>query len=276
MRGWSPRIDLREWFPTLATDWRVWREATPNAAAARRALTTENAGSISGSPCGPIFWLALAHLQWLDGCLEPMVRRRALAYAQRGPDKVEWLSPLSLTARRQDFGRLAELLQRPQPQPKPFGEKPLPPPPARPGDVLLVRARGRVTAALVVVGRTRARRRLLAEAVAFAWTRDEAPTAKSLTTLKPLMRGKPDPEAPLETLVRPAGATRWSACTTLAITDLDEVLAKDPGVRLDAGLVVRVKRRGLSPEFMSWSGARDVVASMHPSLLPSRVSPRAT
>ena len=69
----------------------------------------------------------------------------------------------------------------------------------------------------------------------------------------------------MATLVRPARAKGWSACTTLAITDLDGVLAKDPGVRLGVGLVVGVKRRGLSAEWTSWSEVPGRVASMAPA-----------
>ncbi len=188
---WSPRLDADEWFFGLRTAWRIWREATNSAAHATRAIVAENADGLNSDPARSIFWLILAHYQWQDGCLQPGVRRKALAIIQRGPRRILWLHP---GTRVTDFARLRRQLLSPQPRPAPVKHRPLSRTRARPGDLiqvgsptLRVGSAGGPFLLLQVVRIARSQRALVPVCVVFRWRRRVVPTAAQLRRLRPIV-----------------------------------------------------------------------------------------
>ena len=80
--------------------------------------TVENAwkDSIADIDDGPIFWLALAAIQWEYGRLDDRVKRRALHIISVGKDARRWLSSPQAQRRQQILQRLKEKLQLAQPK----------------------------------------------------------------------------------------------------------------------------------------------------------------
>lgn len=110
--SWRPRFEVHEWFFGLASEWAKCRRTEPTLSKATSALVRTHAASIREDPERAIFWLMLAYYQCRDGCLQPVVRRRALAIIRRGPEKVYWLdgSPSTPTRRRKDYDILQKLI----------------------------------------------------------------------------------------------------------------------------------------------------------------------
>ena len=111
--AWKPRFEVHEWFNGLATEWAKCLRTEPNAADATKALVRVHAASLREDPQRAIFWLMLASYQCRDGCLQPLVRRRALQTIRRGSEKVFWLdgSPSTPARRRKDYERLLEIIE---------------------------------------------------------------------------------------------------------------------------------------------------------------------
>jgi hypothetical protein len=111
---WAPRFEVHEWFYGLATEWAKCLRTSSDPAAATKALVHMHEYSIKEDPERAIFWLMLAFYQCRDGCLQPLVRRRALAVIDRGPERVFWLdgSPSTPSRRRKDYDRMAVLIKK--------------------------------------------------------------------------------------------------------------------------------------------------------------------
>lgn len=105
-----PSLEVNEWFYGLRTEWRRLLRTSKSPGAATTALVKAHAGSLGEDPERAIFWLMLAHYQCEDGCLQAVVRRRALAIIVRGAHRVMWLDMRAGTPRRRqaDFDRLRE------------------------------------------------------------------------------------------------------------------------------------------------------------------------
>lgn len=106
--AWRPNFEVDEWFFGLAGEWTRCLRAEASPAKATTALVRAHAGSLREDPERTIFWLMLAYYQCRDGCLQPLVRRRALEAIRRGSDTVFWLdgSPSTPGRRRNDYERL--------------------------------------------------------------------------------------------------------------------------------------------------------------------------
>jgi hypothetical protein len=109
---WRPRFEVHEWFFGLASEWAECRRTEPSPSKATSALVRLHAASIREDPQRAIFWLMLAYYQCRDGCLQPLVKRRALAVIRRGPEVVFWLdgSPSTPARRRKDYDTLRKFI----------------------------------------------------------------------------------------------------------------------------------------------------------------------
>lgn len=67
---------------------------------------------------GPVFWIALAAIQWEYGRLQDHVKTRALATIDGGEDLERWKGSPSLAKRRAALKALRDKLLSPQPKPK--------------------------------------------------------------------------------------------------------------------------------------------------------------
>jgi hypothetical protein len=110
MPRWSPSIEVHEWFYGLRNDWRRMLRSSKTPAEATRAIISANADSLDEDPMCSIFYLMLAHYQCRDRCLQPGVRRKALAIIRRGAKHILWVNTAKGTiARREvDFERLRQ------------------------------------------------------------------------------------------------------------------------------------------------------------------------
>jgi hypothetical protein len=76
-------------------------------------------GDVDSDPDeGPVFWIALAAVQWEYGRLEPHVAKRALAIIDGGVDLQRWEGGSSAARRRSVLQTLRRKLMSPQPKPK--------------------------------------------------------------------------------------------------------------------------------------------------------------
>lgn len=110
---WKPRFEVHEWFFGLASEWARSLRSQASPTKATTELVRAHAGSLREDPTRAVFWLMLAYYQCRDGCLTPLVRRRALQVIHRGPDIVLWLngSPSTPSRRRADYDRLRRLIE---------------------------------------------------------------------------------------------------------------------------------------------------------------------
>lgn len=111
--AWSPKLEVNEWFYGLSAEWSRCLRSEPSPAKATTALIRVHSGSLREDPERAIFWLMLAYYQCRDGCLQPLVRRRALQTIRRGSERVYWLdgSPSTPGRRRKDYERLLSLIE---------------------------------------------------------------------------------------------------------------------------------------------------------------------
>lgn len=250
MKHWSPNIDSDEWFSGLATDWRILRESSPDCAAATRAIVAEHAGDTGDETPGPIFWMSLARLQWLDGCLHPSVRRQALRHIQRGAGSVLWLSALPDRKRQAQLDRLGEMLRALSPASKPFGGRPLARCPVSVGSSFRwLNAAGRVPV-IVVVRHRRHGRRLLAECVLTRPSRD----ASCIPLGNRNQFG--------EWNVSGRDAVSGRPCSTILVPDIASAVRRGMLVKHAASFRVRVIPTRSWPEFVKLDELHAVLASM--------------
>jgi hypothetical protein len=108
MKKWSPSLEVDEWFYGLRSQWRRALRSAASAALATRRLVAAHHVTYREQPEYAIFYLMLAHYQCDDRCLQPGVRRRALAIIERGAAAVLWLDTSARTPRRRraDFDKL--------------------------------------------------------------------------------------------------------------------------------------------------------------------------
>jgi hypothetical protein len=124
MGTWSAAIfaddvacDVRDQYLALLA------EGLDGAESSRR-LESEWGDADSDPDEGPVFWIALAAVQWEYGRLQPHVAKRALAIIDRGDDLQRWQGAPGLAKRRSALQALRRKLE--SPQPKPIGD-PAPP-----------------------------------------------------------------------------------------------------------------------------------------------------
>jgi hypothetical protein len=109
---WSPRFEVAEWYDGLRSDWKRCLRSAPTPAAATRDLLKIRRSDLRGCPARHAFWLPLAFYQCTDGCLQPIVAKRALAILDRGPSAAFWLEVSSSAERRRerDFQQLRKMI----------------------------------------------------------------------------------------------------------------------------------------------------------------------
>ena len=87
-------------------------------ASAVEKLIVQYRQSINDSDDGPVFWLALAAIQWKLGRLEDRTRREALRVIESGADLRRWGDVSNRRKRATVLARLREQLLSPAPRPK--------------------------------------------------------------------------------------------------------------------------------------------------------------
>lgn len=80
-------------------------------------LKRDWANAIADTDDGPIFWLALAATEWEYGCLDEVVKRKAIEVIANGDELARW-SGSSLSKRQSVLEALKVQLLSPQPKPK--------------------------------------------------------------------------------------------------------------------------------------------------------------
>ncbi|MGC5804660.1 hypothetical protein SNK19_14180 [Ralstonia pseudosolanacearum] len=80
-------------------------------------LQKDWADSIADTDDGPTFWLALAATEWMYGCLDEMVKQKAIEVIANGDGLARW-SGAALVRRRGVLAALRAQLLSPQPKPK--------------------------------------------------------------------------------------------------------------------------------------------------------------
>jgi hypothetical protein len=104
--------DVRESYTDLVGDGLTGPEAT-------KALLRERAASLNDPDESPVFWLALAAIQWRCGRLEPHVMQRALNVIDSGSDLARWESgSTDFKKRKVVLEKLRLQLTSPQPPEK--------------------------------------------------------------------------------------------------------------------------------------------------------------
>ncbi len=124
MGVWGPGIfsddtacDVRDSYRDLLGDELTGQQAT-------QALLEEWRDELDDPDVSPVFWLALAAIQWRLGRLEPQVQAHALEVIDSGSDLIRWQEdPRLLKNRKLVLSKLRETLLSPQPPEKRIRKK---------------------------------------------------------------------------------------------------------------------------------------------------------
>ncbi len=89
-----------------------------NATQAVEKLKAEYPESLDDPDESPVFWLAIAAVQWELGHIDPTTQRTAIEILERGDDLTRWDDPKDRKKREKVLFELREKLESPPPKPK--------------------------------------------------------------------------------------------------------------------------------------------------------------
>ena len=121
-------------------------------AEATSAVSSKFGGAIDDDVEGPLFWIALADVQWTHGQLDPAVLEHARRDFESGRSLLAWNEdPAGLAKRRAVLEQFIRRIGAPNPRPKKPPKFISRPPPFRPGQCLSIRlSTGEFAAAIVL------------------------------------------------------------------------------------------------------------------------------
>ncbi len=119
---------------------------------ATQEVTSRYDAEIQDSDDGPLFWIALADMQWTYGGLEPRVLKQVQDDLDSGRSLAPWAEdPRGLSQRRTALEKFLGKISTPNPRPKKPPKIVVRPPKFRAGDCLSIRlAEGQYAAAIVL------------------------------------------------------------------------------------------------------------------------------
>lgn len=152
MGAWGYGIRQDDFVLDVVGDFEDRLKAGQGAADATNAVKAKFAAAIEDTDDGPLFWIALADLQWLYGELEPQVLKRVQDDFDSGRSLDPWREdPRGLSRRRATLEKFISKIAAPNPRPKKPPKIVVRAPKFAPGDCLSIRlANGQYAAALVL------------------------------------------------------------------------------------------------------------------------------
>lgn len=170
--------DVRDAYQDMLGDGVAEPEATVR-------LTKEWSGDLSDPDTGPVFWLALADVQWRLGRLQEAVKSEALAVIEGGSDLARWSEDKKLEAKRRAvLERLKVRLNTPQPAEKRVRKRYVDATDWKLGDVYSFRLQSGKLALLHVIGFHEDRGGRGPVCALLDWTGETAPDKKTMKKMK--------------------------------------------------------------------------------------------
>jgi hypothetical protein len=150
--AWGHGIRQDDFVLDVIGDFEDHLKAGKSVREATDALKSKFAADVSADDDDPLFWIALADVQWTYGELEPEVSDRVVADLHSGRSLAPWTENEKGLARRQSaLEKFISKIRNPNPRPKKLAKVVVRAPKFRTGDCLSIRlSTGQYSAALVL------------------------------------------------------------------------------------------------------------------------------
>lgn len=153
MGAWGYGVRQDDFVLDVIGDFEDLLKAGKSTAEATAAVRSKFAAEMMDADDGPLFWLALADVQWTYGELEPQIRDRVQEDLDSGRSLAAWTEDeRGLSRRRVALVKFIGKIGQSNPRPKKLPKVVVRAPKFRPGDCLSIRlSSGQYAAALVLV-----------------------------------------------------------------------------------------------------------------------------
>ncbi len=119
MGTWGFKIDQDDFVCDITNDFENRLKANPNIEAVTRAIMEEYAAFQDDPDNGPLFWIALAHMQWKYGWLQPSVLDKVRNDILSGEGLERWaeVGEKDLAMRKKELDAFLTKISQPNPKP---------------------------------------------------------------------------------------------------------------------------------------------------------------
>lgn len=152
MGAWGCEIREDDFVLDVVDSFEDLLKAGQSIAQATSGVESQFSAAIDDTDDDPLFWIALADLQWTYGGLEPRVRERVKADLESGRSLENWTeNPVGLAKRQAVLQKFVAIISADNPRPKKPPKRVVRAPKFRAGDCLAIRLKnGEFGAALVL------------------------------------------------------------------------------------------------------------------------------